>query len=212
MEKFNKIKYYLTDRTIKGFNVLLKLINNEEYSFLLDNDEFNKLKDWYESNKEINYEIKIGNKNYNINKEYIIEFEYEDITNKKDLFNKFMYFFTKPIPTFMNIRSFFRFSIIIGIIGFITFIYQANMKNLNITDLMKGTEIYRTSILLGLNITFALFLMLSIIFMMKFCIDIIFNKISFYSEVRKNKKEKFYNFNIVNLMFLIFINYLIIRI
>lgn len=209
MNNFDKLKNYFKDNTIKGYNVSFKLINKDEYSISLNTEEFNELKYWHESNEETNYRIKIDNKSYNLNKEYIVEFEYEDFTNLKDMLYRFKYFFTKPVPKFMNIFSFLILSITIGFIGLIETVFNAYTQNINIKDFMRNSEIYSNSILNGLSISIALFLIFLSIFLIISSISIIYNRTYYFSEARKHKKEKFYNYNIINFIFLICISLLI---
>ncbi len=54
-----------------------------DISFSTTVEEFNKIKEWYESENKESYSIKQDNRYVSLNKVNIVEFSYSTITNKK---------------------------------------------------------------------------------------------------------------------------------
>ncbi|HID0859464.1 TPA: hypothetical protein ACXDBN_003928, partial [Clostridium botulinum] len=111
----NNIKEHIKDNTVKGYHLVFKLINNMDISFSTTVEEFNKIKEWYESENKESYSIKQDNRYVSLNKVNIVEFSYSTITNKKEMLNPIMYILTTPAPRIIDIFNYCKGIVLIPI-------------------------------------------------------------------------------------------------
>lgn len=157
----HNIKKHIKDNTVKGYHLVFKLINNMDISFSTTVEEFNKIKEWYESENKESYSIKQDNRYVNLNKINIVEFSYSTITNKKEMLNPIMYILTTPTPRIIDVFSYFKAMLLTPIILAAYIIYQRYMLNVEIKNILSNTiminQILRSS-----------FMVISVIFILHY--------------------------------------------
>lgn len=158
----NNIKEHIKDNTVKGYHLVFKLINNMDISFSTTVEEFNKIKEWYESENKESYSIKQDNRYVSLNKVNIVEFSYSTITNKKEMLNPIMYILTTPAPRIIDIFNYCKGIVLIPIISLVAYIiYERYMLNVEIKNILSNTiminQILRSS-----------FMVISVIFILHY--------------------------------------------
>ncbi|NFE18615.1 hypothetical protein [Clostridium botulinum] len=204
----NNIKEHIKDNTVKGYHLVFKLINNMDISFSTTVEEFNKIKEWYESENKESYSIKQVNRYVSLNKVNIVEFSYSTITNKKEMLNPIMYILTTPAPRIIDIFNYCKGIVLIPIISLVVYIiYERYMLNVEIKNILSNTiminQILRSS-----------FMVISVIFILHYIAFFLFKMLGLnlnedkdlIYKLKNQTKNKVYTYASFNFVIIILLS------
>ncbi|ACA47108.1 hypothetical protein HYH96_17085 [Clostridium botulinum] len=204
----NNIKEHIKDNTVKGYHLVFKLINNMDISFSTTVEEFNKIKEWYESENKESYSIKQDNRYVSLNKVNIVEFSYSTITNKKEMLNPIMYILTTPAPRIIDIFNYCKGIVLIPIISLVAYIiYERYMLNVEIKNILSNTiminQILRSS-----------FMVISVIFILHYIAFFLFKMLGLnlnedkdlIYKLKNQTKNKVYTYASFNFVIIILLS------
>ncbi|NFP57328.1 hypothetical protein FDG35_05085 [Clostridium botulinum] len=204
----NNIKEHIKDNTVKGYHLVFKLINNMDISFSTTVEEFNKIKEWYESENKETYSIKQDNRYVSLNKVNIVEFSYSTITNKKEMLNPIMYILTTPAPRIIDIFNYCKGIVLIPIISLVAYIiYERYMLNVEIKNILSNTiminQILRSS-----------FMVISVIFILHYIAFFLFKMLGLnlnedkdlIYKLKNQTKNKVYTYASFNFVIIILLS------
>lgn len=202
----NNIKEHIKDNTVKGYHLVFKLINNIDISFSTTVGEFNKIREWYESENKESYSIKQDNKYVNLNKVNIIEFSYSTITNKKEILNPIMYILITPAPRIIDVFSYFKVMLLTPIILAAYIIYQRYMLNVEIKNILSNTVMLDQILRASFIVISAIFIFYYIAFFMFKMLGFLNEDKDFIYELKDQTKNKVYTYASFNFIIIILLS------
>ncbi|HID0854110.1 TPA: hypothetical protein ACXDA3_002375, partial [Clostridium botulinum] len=171
-------------------------------------EEFNKIKEWYESENKESYSIKQDNRYVSLNKVNIVEFSYSTITNKKEMLNPIMYILTTPAPRIIDIFNYCKGIVLIPIISLVAYIiYERYMLNVEIKNILSNTiminQILRSS-----------FMVISVIFILHYIAFFLFKMLGLnlnedkdlIYKLKNQTKNKVYTYASFNFVIIILLS------
>ncbi|APH23099.1 hypothetical protein CF088_19195 [Clostridium botulinum] len=203
----NNIKEHIKDNTVKGYHLVFKLINNMDISFSTTVEEFNKIKEWYESENKESYSIKQDNRYVSLNKVNIVEFSYSTITNKKEMLNPIMYILTTPAPRISDIFNYCKGIVLIPIISLVAYIiYERYMLNIDMKNILSNTIMINQILRSSFMVISVIFILHYIAFFLFKMLDLNLNEdkdlIYKLKNQTKNKVYTYASFNFVIIILL----------
>lgn len=214
-ERYNisNIKGYIKDDTIEGYNLIFKLVNNDEISVTTTIEEFNKIITWYENDEATSYSIKdtcclpnakVSGKYVNLNKVNIVEFSYTTITNKSNILNPIMYLLTYPVPRGINV---FRYAKGLFLIPLILIVYEKYFLNLEIKNILSNETMINYIFNTTINFVTTMFVLCYIILFMQKLLGVLCKDNHYEYEVKSQMKNKFYTYASFNFVVIGYLAY-----
>lgn len=198
-------KEMLKDHTVNRYYITFKLINNE-VSYSAELEEFNKVKNWYESEATESYQLREKNRYINLSKVNIVEFSFEEITNLKTIFMPFIYYLTIPVPNVMNFYTYFK-ALLLGpiLVGAYIF-YERFMLNLDMTTIFNNTSMLNSILSSTIFIVNIVFFSLYLLFFVNkiFEMEILDNTKNYINKVTVQKGYRIYSYAVFNFLIIAF--------
>ncbi|MDT8718223.1 hypothetical protein IAI10_16270 [Clostridium sp. 19966] len=215
----DKFKKYIQDNSIKGYNIIFKMVNGKEIDISTTVEGFEKIKNWFENDSEESYSSEvtcsskegiISGKTILLNKVNIVEFSFETVTNRINILNFIKYIFTYPAPKLIDLTSFARSLFAIPTILIIYILYSRYALNISINSTLNNEN--------AINYVFhvtmlAIAIVFIIAYLIFFLIKIFFWKSgnrNYFYKVESQRRYKIYDYAISNFLVIALFSHVIL--
>ncbi|UYZ38937.1 hypothetical protein OD350_29050 (plasmid) [Clostridium beijerinckii] len=199
-EKYNvkNIKEYFKDSTIQGYSIIFKLINGSDVVLTTTIDNFNEMKEWYDSDRAESFQIIDKNRYINLNKVNIVEFSYSTITNIKNILTGIKYVFTNPVPKAFGMVNYIKCLFVTPVVLWILTTFEQYIHNREILNTFKDTQMITDIINASITLVTSLFIIYYIFFFILKLMDIFTGTKDCFYAIKIHEDDKFYNYGTFN--------------